>query len=30
MAGMSEKERHQLLWENAAKLYKVEGNGVTE
>jgi predicted TIM-barrel fold metal-dependent hydrolase len=27
MAGMSEKERHQLLWENAAKLYKVEGEG---
>jgi uncharacterized protein len=24
MAGMSDKERHQILWENAARLYKVE------
>jgi uncharacterized protein len=25
MAGMSEEERNQILWENAAKLYKLEG-----
>jgi predicted TIM-barrel fold metal-dependent hydrolase len=24
MAGMSDRERHQILWENAAKVYKVE------
>jgi predicted TIM-barrel fold metal-dependent hydrolase len=29
-AGMAEEERNQILWENAAKLYKLEGNEVLE
>ena len=30
MAGMSEEERNQILWENAAKLYKLEERIETE
>jgi uncharacterized protein len=29
MAGMSDAERHQILWENAARLYKVERTGLS-
>jgi predicted TIM-barrel fold metal-dependent hydrolase len=30
MVGMSEEERNQILWENAAKLYKLKESGALE